>query len=129
MKQGLFYKLFFLFLGFYDFLLGLVFAFFYTVIYNHFKIALPNHPGYIQLPALFLMSAAVGNFLITKNLLKNTDLVIVRILMKASFAFVIFYSYFTIGIPVIYLPIASMSIIGIVICLVFLNWANKQKRS
>jgi hypothetical protein len=129
MKQKMFYRSFFILLGIYDFLLGLVFALFYPVIYNHFKIVLPNHPAYIQLIALFLMSAAVGNFLIARNILKNTDLVIVRILMKASFAFVVFFNYFAIGIPTFYLPIASMSIIGIVICLVSLKWANNQTKS
>lgn len=127
MTQKIF-KAYFFILGFYDFLLGLAFLLFYPAIYGYFKITLPNHPGYIQVPALFLMSAAIGNFLIANNLLKNTDLVIVRILMKLSFAFVIFYSYFTTSIPKIYLPIASLSAIGVVICLIFLNWASKETR-
>ena len=119
MKPQAFYKAFFVVLG--------IFALFYPVIYANLGIVLPNHPAYIQLPAVFLMSAAGGDFLIAQNLIKNTDLVVVRILMKFSFAAVILGSYYTIGIPTVYLPIALASLFSIVICFVFLKWAQTQK--
>lgn len=114
-------------IGAYDILLGAAFALFYTNIYGYLKIALPNHPGYIYVPALFLVSAGIGEFLIARNLLRNIDLAIVRLLMKISFASAVFYCYFKHGVPQIFLLISIASIIGVVINFLFIRWANLNK--
>lgn len=126
MKAKTFFKLFFLVIGAYDVLLGGVFALFYINIYTYLNISLPNHPGYILVPALFLMSAGVGEFLIARNLLRNVDLAIVRLLMKLSFALVIFYCYFKYGVPTIFVLISTASIIGVIINVLFIRWANAE---
>src|SRR3989338_7478465 len=115
MKAKNCFKLFFLAIGTYDVLLGGAFVFFYRNIYTYLNITLPNHPGYIYIPALFLVSAGIGEFLIARNLLRNVDLAIVRLLMKLSFAGVVFYCYFTLGIPTVYLAISTASIIGVIV--------------
>lgn len=125
-KQNLF-RLYFLFIGIYDVVLGLGFVLFYKSIYQFVGATLPNHPGYIYVPALFLASGGIGEFMIAKNPLKNIDLVAVRLLMKVSFAAVVFYYYFKHWMPTIYVVIALMSILGIILNLYFLFWARSAK--
>ena len=92
MKAKDFFKLFFIVVGVYDVLLGGSFALWYKDIFAYLNIALPNHPGYIFVPALFIVAGGIGEFLIAKNLLRNVDLAMMRLLMKLSFAIAVFYS-------------------------------------
>ena len=126
MKSKAFFQLFFWVIGVYDVLLGGGFVFFYRNIYAYFQITLPNHPGYIYVPALFLVSAGIGEFLIARNLLRNVDLAVVRLLMKLSFASAVFYCYFKYGVPAIFLFISIASMIGVIINMIFLRWANAE---
>lgn len=113
-------------MGVYDVLLGLAFALFFRGIYRALGIELPNHPGYIFVPALFLVSGGVGEFLIARDPLKNTDLVIVRTLMKMSYATAVFYCHFRYGVPLIFTGIAVVSLVGVVGNLMFLKWAKSK---
>jgi hypothetical protein len=126
MKARNFFKLFFIIVGVYDVLLGASFAIWYKNIYAYLKISLPNHPGYIFVPALFIVAGGIGEFLIAKNLLRNVDLAIMRMVMKLSFALAVFYSYFKFGVPAIFMLISVASIIGVVVNTIFIRWANAQ---
>ena len=126
MKAKDFFKLFFIVVGAYDVLLGGSFALWYKDIFAYLNIALPNHPGYIFVPALFIVAGGIGEFLIAKNLLRNVDLAIMRLLMKLSFALAVFYSYFKFGIPIIFMLISIASIIGVVVNEIFIRWANAE---
>lgn len=126
MKVKDFFKLFFKVVGVYDVLLGGSFVLFYKNIYAYLNIALPNHPGYIFVPALFIIAGGIGEFLIARNLLRNVDLAIVRLLMKLSFALAVFYSYFKFGVPAIFMLISIASIIGVVVNVLFIRWANAE---
>lgn len=126
MKARNFFKLFFIVVGVYDVLLGGSFALWYKNIFAYLKIALPNHPGYIFIPALFIIAGGIGEFLIAKNLLRNVDLAMIRLLMKLSFAIAVFYSYFKFGIPTIFMLISIASIIGVVVNTMFIRWANAE---
>jgi len=128
MNRNINFPLGFRLIGVYDILLGLSFILFYKSIYATLEIELPNHPGYIFVPALFIVCGGVGELLIANNPLRNVDLVVVRLLMKLSFLATVLYCYFTLGIPTIFLVISIFSIIGIVKNLAFLKWAKKQKR-
>ena len=85
MDKEKFFKTYFWLIGVYDVVLGLAFALFFRQIYNVLGITLPNHPGFIYVPAWFLASGGIGEFLIARNLYRNMDLVIVRLLMKLTF--------------------------------------------
>ena len=126
MKAKDFFKLFFIVVGVYDVLLGGSFVLFYKNIYAYLNIALPNHPGYIFVPALFIIAGGIGEFLIAKNLLRNVDLAILRLLMKLSFSVAVFYSYFKFGVPSIFMLISVASIIGVVVNTIFIRWANAE---
>ena len=126
MKAKDFFKLFFIVMGVYDVLLGSSFALWYKNIFAYLNIDLPNHPGYIFVPALFIVTGGVGEFLIAKDPLRNVDLAIMRLLMKLSFALAVFYSYFKFGVPPIFMLISIASIIGVVVNTIFIRWANAQ---
>lgn len=126
MEKEKMFKMSFVSMGIYDVLLGLVFAFFYRSIYQALNIEWPNHPGYILVPALFLVSGGIGEFLIARNPTRNFDLVIVRTLMKASFAGTVFYCSFRYGVPTLYMIIATLSLAGIATNLLFFRWAKQS---
>ncbi|MDP2924013.1 MAG: hypothetical protein Q8O30_09905 [Candidatus Omnitrophota bacterium] len=126
MKANGFFKLFFIVTGIYDVLLGGSFALFYKNIYASLNITLPNHPGYIFVPALFIVAGGIAEFLIARNLLRNVDLAIVRLLMKLSFALAVFYSYFKFGVPTIFMLISIASIVGVIVNILFIRWVNAQ---
>lgn len=113
--------------GIYDVILGGAFLLFYKSIYGALGITLANHPGYVYLPSLFLISGGIGEFLIAKNPLRNVDLVVVRLLMKLSFVLVVFYYQFKTGIPLVFTIIAGLSVIGILKNLAFLSWAKSEQ--
>lgn len=115
---------YFIGMGVYDVVLGLSFALFFRSIYQALHIELPNHPGYIFVPAWFLISGGIGEFLIARQPLRNVDLVIVRTLMKISFGGAVGYCYFRYGVPSIYVLISTISLAGIVGNLLFLKWAK-----
>lgn len=121
-----FFRLFFITIGVYDVLLGGSFALFYKEIYAYLSIALPNHPGYIFVPALFIVAGGAGEFLIARNLLRNVDLAMLRLLMKLSFVVAVFYSYFKFGIPAIFMLISIASIFGVIVNFLFIRWANTE---
>jgi hypothetical protein len=110
----------------YDVLLGGAFALFFRNIYAALDITIPNHPGYIFVPALFLVCGGIGEFLISRNPLRNTDLVIVRLLMKLSFAGTIFYCHFRYGVPIVFIIISVLSLLGVIKNLLFLKWAYSE---
>ena len=118
------FRLSFRLMGAYDVLLGLAFVLFYKDIYAALNIVLPNHPGYIYVPALFLVSGGAGEFLIAKHPLRNVDLAVVRLLMKLSFAAAVVYCYFTCGVPTIFLLISVLSVVGIIKNILFIKWAS-----
>ena len=123
------FKIAFRLIGVYDVLLGMAFALFFRNIYTALGIALPNHPGYIYVPALFLVSGGIGEFLIAQHPLRNVDLAIVRLLMKLSFAGAIIYCYFKYGIPTIFLLISILSIAGIIKNLLFIRWVRSVQKA
>jgi len=127
MKAKGFFRAFFLAVGVYDLLLGGSFALWYKDIYAYCAITLPNHPGYIYVPALFIMAGGIGELLIARNLLRNADLAVVRLLMKLSFALAVFYSYFKFGIPSVFMLISLASIIGVIVNLYYIRWAHAQR--
>ncbi len=129
MEKEKLFRSYFWVVGVYDVLLGGAFLLFYKAIYGFFNITPANHPGYVYLPAIFIVAGGIGEFLIARNPLRNVDLVIVRLLMKLSFVAIVFYYYFKQGVPIIFVLIACLSIISVVKGLSFLFWAKSVNRN
>jgi hypothetical protein len=74
----------------YDFLLGAAYFFFYPAFYARFGIELPNHPGYVQLNALFVTIMGVGFWMVANAPARNRDLIVLGSLFKAAYAGIVF---------------------------------------
>ncbi len=94
-----YYKTLFLIAAIYDFILGIVFIFFYKPAFKLLGIseALPEFGGYLSLIGAFLFVIGVAYYLIYRGDLKaNRDLIMVGALYKLAYCLVSFV-YFVIG--------------------------------
>ena len=121
MKALGFYKKLFCAAAVYDGVLGLSFFLFYTRIYEWFSITPPNHPGYVQLPALFIAIMGVADGCIVQDPVRNRDLVMIRLLMKLAFSLLCFYHYFFRELPTMWVMIAVFNLVFIVPYSLFLR--------
>lgn len=116
-----FYRQFFLFAAIYDGLLGLVFFLFYPRIYTLFGITPPNHPGYVQLPALFIAIMGLADYYVYRDMIRNRDLVKIRILMKLAYSLSCFYHFFFGSLPSLWVNIAVFNVVFIAPYVLFLR--------
>ena len=80
----------------YDAILGAAFFLLYGPIFRMMHVELPNNTSYIHLTAGFIFVQGVGYWLVSRDMLRNTDLVKVGVVYKAIYAGVAFY-YLAIG--------------------------------
>jgi hypothetical protein len=105
----------------YDILLGAVYLFTYPALYARAGVALPNHPGYVQLNALFVIIAGVGFWFVSRAPVRNRDIIHMGVLFKASYAGIIFY-YMVRGLmPSMWMPWAVCDTLFLVAFLVALQ--------
>lgn len=97
-------KPFFAFAALYDGLLGLAFLFFHMAIFAHYGVEPPNHPAYVQFPALLLLIFAAMFLRIAADPLKQRSLIPYGIALKASYSGLAFWYAVTWGIPSMWLP-------------------------
>lgn len=97
-------KALFVVVGLYDGLLGVAFVFWWKAIFGYFGVQPPNHPGYVQFPALLLMAFA-GMFLqIARNPLRNRGLILYGMGLKLAYSGTVFWYELTEGIPRMWIP-------------------------
>jgi len=126
-KDGFFRGLF-LVAAIYDFVLGLVFFFFYKPVYAYFNIALPNYPIYLQMAVAFVMAMGVGYYFIYRNLYRNIDLVKLGIVYKFVYSGLTSYFYFADLANIIFFWFAIFDAIFLVLFVWFLVYAKKDGR-
>lgn len=80
----------FVFAALYDILLGAAYFVFYPALYARFGVTLPNHPGYVQLNALFVAIMGVGFWMVANAPARNRDLILLGSLFKAAYAGIVF---------------------------------------
>ncbi len=91
----------------YDGILGLLFLFAGDAIFELYGVPPPNHWGYIQFPALLLIVFAIMFAAIAANPLRNRNLILYGILLKASYCGVVAYWWLSpAGIPGMWKPFA-----------------------
>lgn len=108
------YRKLFLVGALYDACLGLGFFLFYERIYGWFSIAFPNHPGYVQLPALFIAIMGLADYFIYQDVVRNRDIIKIRILMKLAYSLLCFYHYFFGSLPTLWVMLAVANFVFIV---------------
>jgi len=90
--------------GFYDGLLGVAFVFFWRTIFRHFDVEPPNHPGYVQFPALLLIVFAAMFLRVARDPLRNRELILYGMGLKLAFSGTAFWYELTAGIPRMWIP-------------------------
>jgi hypothetical protein len=98
----------------YDGILGLIGIFAPAYLYNMFGVALPNHMGYVQFPALILITFAIMFYNIAKDIQANKNLIFYGILLKASYCLVIFGHWSFDFIPFMWKPFAIFDLIFLI---------------
>jgi hypothetical protein len=102
MQKRTFIVLLFYVAAFYDGILGLIFLFAGSNVFEMFQVTPPNHFGYIHFPALLLIIFSLMFLAIAGDPVKNRNLILYGILLKASYCGVVFFHWFTGGIPSIW---------------------------
>lgn len=88
----------------YDGVLGLAFLAAPMAIFAFYGVEPPNHPAYVQFPALLLLVFAAMFVAVAANPLKNHALIPYGIALKASYSGLAFGYQATWGIPSMWLP-------------------------
>lgn len=89
----------FLIAAVYDGLFGAAFLFWSDALYTWFGVTPPNHPGYVQFPAALLLIFASLFFSISRDPIRNRNLIPYGILLKVAYCGVISFHWVTGDIP------------------------------
>ncbi|MFC1761230.1 hypothetical protein ACFL6U_04025 [Planctomycetota bacterium] len=108
----------------YDGLVGIIFLFAGSAIFQWCQATPPNHFGYVQFPAALLIIFALMFLAIAKDPLKNRNLIPYGILLKVAYCSIVFFYWFTSGIPNMWKPFAICDIIFLVLFI----WAYQSLR-
>jgi len=97
-------KTFFVIAGLYDVILGLAFAFFWSLIYSWSWVNVnpqffPSHPGYINLTGLMVFIFGVAFFMVAGNPVRMKGIAFLGLLFKIFFSAVVFWHAMGIGLP------------------------------
>jgi hypothetical protein len=94
----------------YDFVLGAAFLFAGGEVFERFEVTPPNHPGYLQFPALLLIIFGVMFARIAMNPRGLRELMLYGIGLKLAYVGVVFFHHFSGGIPSMWLPFAYLDL-------------------
>jgi hypothetical protein len=92
----------------YDGVLGLAFLLTPSAIFQRFEVTPPNHFGYVQFPALLLLIFAWMFASVACAPDKNSNLIPYGIALKVAYCSIVFYYWFTTGIPYVWKPFAIL---------------------
>lgn len=109
----------------YDGLLGLAFLFAPMAIFAFYGVEPPNHPAYVQFPALLLLIFAAMFWVIARHPAKNHGLIPYGIALKASYAGLAFWHEISSGIPSMWLPWAWADLVFLLLFLA--SWFNLRR--
>jgi hypothetical protein len=90
------FRTLFLVAALYDAILGAAFFLLYQPIYRMLGAELPANPAYLHLSAGFVFVQGIGYWFVFRNMMRNTDLVLVGVIYKVIYTGVVFY-YMLIG--------------------------------
>ena len=97
--------------GFYDGILGALFLLFGEQLFAFFGVTPPNHWGYIQFPALILITFGILFFQTATDPHKNRNLIPYGIMLKASYCLVVFGYWILFSIPTMWKPFAIIDFV------------------
>ena len=95
----------------YDFILGVLFLFWFKPIYTYFGVTLPNHDGYVQFAAALVAIFGVGFWFVAQAPERNRDIIKMGILLKLAYSGTALGHFFFGSIPGIWMPFAWLDLI------------------
>lgn len=104
--------------GLYDGILGIAFLFFPNALFQCFGVEPPNHPGYVQFPALLLLIFAAMFFQIAGDAQKNRGLILYGVGLKIAYSGTVFWYQITQGIPSMWIPWAWADVAFLILFLI-----------
>ncbi len=112
MKKTMLIRVLFLAAAAFEVTLGLAFLLAHERIFEWFDVKLPNHPGYLQFPAAVLLIFAWMFLVVALRPAARRHLIPYGILLKLSFAGVVFsHWWFTgVGVPGLWKPLAIIDL-------------------
>jgi len=108
-------RILFLIAALYDEILGIAFLVAAPALFEWLGVAPPNHFGYVHFPAALLIVFALMFWAVYRNPAGNRGLIQYGILLKVSYCSVVFYHWFTAGIPFIWKPFAIADLAFLVV--------------
>jgi len=112
----------FILAGLYDGILAVAFLFFASSIFQWFGVEAPNHPAYVKFPALLLLIFAAMFFRIASDPVKNRELILYGVGLKAAYSGTAFWYQITQGMPFMWIPWAWADVVFLVLFL--LAWKS-----
>jgi hypothetical protein len=106
MKKEKIISILFIIAALYDGILGVLFLFAGGRLFEYFQVTPPNHLGYVQFPAALLIIFALMFCAIAMNPSLNKNLIPYGMLLKVSYCSIVFFYWFTTGIPNMWKPFA-----------------------
>ena len=88
----------------YDGLLGAAFVLFPLAIFQAYGVEPPNHVGYVQFPALLLLTFAAMFARIASDPIGRRELMLYGVALKAAYVATVFGHYLAAGIPTMWVP-------------------------
>ena len=115
MKQPSASSLMFYLAAVYDGVLGLAFLFAASSVFAWYNVTPPNHFGYVQFPAALLIVFGLMFVAVARKPQINRNLIPYGLLLKIAYCGVVFYYWFTAGIPGMWKPFAIADLAFIVL--------------
>jgi hypothetical protein len=104
MKATVWIRVLFVIAALYDGVLGLVFLAAPDWPFRQFNITPPNHPGYVQFPAMLLLIFGLMFAAVAWDPIRNRGLIVYGILLKVSYCAVAGAYWAFLDVPVIWKP-------------------------
>jgi hypothetical protein len=108
----------------YDGFLGLAFVAAAGAIFEWAQVTPPNHLAYVQFPGALLIIFALMFAAVARKPVENRALIPYGILLKLSYCAIVFYYWFSSGIPTLWKPFA----IADLACILLFAWAYRTTR-
>jgi hypothetical protein len=122
MKRKPIVSLLFVIAALYDGVLGVAFLFAPAALFRWFEVTPPNHFGYVHFPAALLILFAIMFLAVAVNPSANRNLIPYGMLLKVCYCSVVFFHWFTAGIPYMWKPFA----IADLLFLILFAWAYQS---
>ena len=114
MKTG-WIKSIFLIGGLYDAVLGMIFLAASGRIFAAFQVTPPNHPAYVQFPALLILLFGIMFLQIASDPLRFRSMMPYAVGLKVAYCGIVFYYQITQGLPFMWIPFAWTDLVFLVL--------------